>query len=87
MSSIVDAIHDDRIAWEDFCKRTGADTRWSLYSDEYYHAREIYKKYAYTDRHLRLAVRHAIERDELKKKQDQEFQELEHMITMLNKYT
>lgn len=86
MSSSIQKIHEDEAAWMDFCRKTGADNRWRLYSSEYEHAREQHAKYGYVDRQLRLAVQHAIQRDELQRQQALEWQELLHMTSLLEKY-
>jgi len=80
------AIRDDVVQWEAFCSLTGADVRWKLYSREYAHARELHTKYGYTDRELRLAVQHAIQRDDLTKTQLDEWKELQHFMTLEKKY-
>lgn len=86
MSSSMQAIHDDEVEWEHFCKKTGADTRWKLYSREYDHAKEQHGKHGYIGRELRLAVAHAIQRNELAVTQANEWKELKQLIELEKKY-
>jgi hypothetical protein len=86
MSSGIQAIHDDEDDWDRFCSKNGADSRWSLYSREYRHAIEQNNKYGYTGRELRLAVAHAIQRDDLVIAQENEWKELKHLIELERKY-
>lgn len=86
MSSSMQAIHDDEVEWEHFCKKTGADTRWKLYGAEYRHAQEQHSKHGYTGRELKLAVAHAIQRDKLAIEQANEWKELKQLIELEKKY-
>jgi hypothetical protein len=86
MSSSRQAIHDDEEDWDHFCKKTGADSRWKLYSQEYDHAKEQHNKYGYTHRELKLAVAHAIQRNELATAQANEWKELKQFIELEKKY-
>lgn len=86
MSSSTQAIYDDEADWTHFCRVNDCDSRWRLYSAEYNHARQLHAKYGYTGRELRLAVQHAIQRDNLARQQALEWQELQHMNQLLEKY-
>jgi hypothetical protein len=87
MSSSRQAIYDDEVDWERFCEKNGIDdTRWKLYSPEYRHAYEQHNKHGYVGRELRLAVSHAIQRDQLAKTQAQEWTELKTLIELEKKY-
>lgn len=86
MSSSMSAIRDDENAWAAFCEKTGADSRWTLYSPEYYNALDIHKLHGYTHRELRLAVQHEKQRVELARVQLYEWQELKHLIDLEKKY-
>lgn len=86
MSSSIQAISDDEDEWGAFCKKTGADTSWKLYSSEYYNALDLHKLHGYTHRELRLAVQHEKQRKELARIQANEWQELKLLIELEKKY-
>lgn len=86
MSSSIQAIHDDEDDWDHFCKKTGADTRWGVYSQEAGHAKRLHYAHGYTHRELRLAVQHARQRDQLSVQQENEWAELRQLMELEKKY-
>lgn len=86
MSSSIQAMYDDEDDWDHFCKSTGADTRWKLYSREYSHAKKQHREHGYTNRELKLAVAHAIQRDDLARAQANEWSELKQLMELEKKY-
>lgn len=82
MSSSRQAIYDDEIEWDAFCRETGADTRWDAYSREAEHTKKLHEKYGYTHRELKLAVQHAKQRDALAVQQANEWNELKQLIEL-----
>lgn len=66
------STHDNDY-WNDFCHRVKADSSWKLYSREYYHALEQHAKHGFKNEQLCLAVRHAVEREQLAVRQSVEW--------------
>lgn len=86
MSSGPQSCRDDEEDWYAFCKKTGADTRWGVYSQEAFHAKKLHEKHGYTHRELRLAVQHARQLDQLAMQHKNEWAELNRLIELEKKY-
>ena len=86
MSSSLQAVWDDEREWSALSKQWDCDSRWKLYSSEYYLAKELHSRHGYTGRELRLAVAHAKQKKELETQQHIEWQELQNLITLEKKY-
>lgn len=80
------AIRDDEADWRAFCDRTGALRDWRLYGPQYVLARQLHAQHGWVDKQLRLAVKHALERNELAARHSAEWSELERHLELEQKY-
>ena len=85
MSSSIQAVIADEQYWEKLHKVLEVP-RWGLYSPEYYHCKELHEKWGLKGRRLRLAVQHAIEREDLEKKHALNWMELDKLEELEKKY-
>lgn len=86
MGCSIKAIHEDEEDWEFFQKENNLPTEWKLYSREQDTAKKLYHNKGYTGRQLKLAVRHAIEMNDLELRHKEEWRELEKLLTLEEKY-
>lgn len=80
------AIDEAEEDWERLQKENNLPQQWKVYGREYYHARQLHRNKGYKDRQLKLAVRHAIELENLQLRHSKEWQELEQLLTLEDKY-
>lgn len=86
MGCSIKAIHEDEEDWEFFQKENNLPPEWKLYSREQDTAKKLYNGKGYTGRQLKLAVRHAIEMNDLELRHKEEWRELEKLLTLEEKY-
>jgi hypothetical protein len=80
------AIDEDEEDWERLQKENNLPREWKVYGREYYFARQLHRNKGYKDRQLKLAVRHAIELENLQLQHAKEWRELEQLLTLEDKY-
>jgi hypothetical protein len=80
------AIDEDAECWESLRKENNLPSEWKLYSREQYLATSLYHSKGYKNRQLKLAVRHAIEMNDLQQQHKKEWSELENLLTLEEKY-
>lgn len=87
MSDGISAWYDDVDEWTALCNDAGiTDVRWDVYSNEAGHAREGYSKKNLRGAELKLYVKQALERDELRRKQQDEEEEHKLYLKLKKKY-
>jgi hypothetical protein len=86
MGCSIKAIDEDGEDWESLRKENNLPSEWKLYSREQYFATSLYHGKGYTGRQLKLAVRHAIEMNDLQQQHKKEWSELEKLLALEEKY-
>jgi hypothetical protein len=87
MGSVLSAIFDDENEWFSLMKKADIQDRdWKLYSEEWEFAMEGYKRSGYKGRKLKLYVKQQLEKRNLDRAHKKEFQELEKLSYLEDKY-
>lgn len=79
--------HEDQDDWEHLCKEADiSDVRWDVYSVEAGYAEEGFRKKKLSGSELKLYVKQCLERDELKRRQQEEADEHRLYLKLKEKY-